>query len=385
MAVLKVEFDNVLCFKKFKADFTYPKKLVTTNLDDEYLKHYPKIRYKKLNIIIGSNASGKTSLGMIIWKTFVFIRDKESKLIRDLVADKKKDATILMDCVFADGTFFRFESLMKASGETLVRYRKLKLTKDDTYDDILKRLPNDEFLPHTIALENAEIGGWNFNFPSIEDGFGVISCKVSPHQVDEFLKVLNNVLKTFDPSIVEISKSNDVEDTYVIKFDDGRVEIVRDGYALGELKQLSSGTKYAINIATVMFNIKNHENGFYYIDEQFSYVNSDIEIACLTSMVDLLGDGEQLFITSHNEELMDLPYPLHSFSFLKKEKGNDGCYVELLNASSFEKRNNVSVKNLYDNDYFDVAPDVNKVFEVINQLWAVNINTTWREAVKRSS
>ena len=101
------------------------------------------------------------------------------------------------------------------------------------------------------------------------------------------------------------------------------------------------------------------------VDEQFSYVNSDIEIACLNTMIDLLGDGEQLFFTSHNEELMSLPLPIHAFSFLKKTKEGERFKTEMINASSFEKRNNVSVKNLYDNDYFDIAPDTRSVFEVI--------------------
>lgn len=366
MAVLRVEFDNILCFKNFKADFSYPKKLVNSNLDSEYLQDYPKIKYKKLNIIIGSNASGKTSLGNAIWKTFMFIHNKEAKPIIDLVTDKEKTASILMDCVFSEGTFFRFEASIKTNGEIFVRYRKVQLLPDDTYDLAIKKLGDGDFEPHIIALENAKIGGWNFNFPSTESGFGFINCKVDPDKTEEFLKILNNVLKTFDPSISMVNKSNETEDTYIIRFDDGRFEIVRDNYPLNNLRQLSSGTKYAINIARVMFDIKNHSNGFYYVDEQFSYANSDIEIACLTSMVELLGDGEQLFFTSHNEELLRLPYPLHSFSFLKKRIDKDGHFVELFAASSFEKRNNVSARNLYDNDYFDLAPDVNKVFEVVN-------------------
>ena len=59
--------------------------------------------------------------------------------------------------------------------------------------------------------------------------------------------------------------------------------------------------------------------------------------------------------------------PLHSFSFLKKTKNEkDEFVVELINAASFEKRNNVSIKNLYDNDYFDVSPNTNDVYEAID-------------------
>ena len=62
---------------------------------------------------------------------------------------------------------------------------------------------------------------------------------------------------------------------------------------------------------------------------------------------------------------MNISLPLHSFSFLKKTKNDKNEFiVELINASSFEKRNNVNVKNLYDNDYFDIAPDTKSIFYV---------------------
>ena len=130
---------------------------------------------------------------------------------------------------------------------------------------------------------------------------------------------------------------------------------------------MSSGTKNVINIAGIIYTIKKHDCGLYYVDEQFSFVNSDLEIACLTTMIECLDDGDQLFFTTHNEGVMDISLPLHSFSFLKKTKNeNSEFIVELINASSFEKRNNVNVRNLYENDYFDIAPDTKNVYEVID-------------------
>ena len=94
MAVLKVKFDNILCFTNFEADFTYPKKLVKTPLDNEFLLNYPNIRYKKVNIIIGTNSSGKTSLGIAIGLTMHFIRTKEAEPIKSLVSDNSKEAYV---------------------------------------------------------------------------------------------------------------------------------------------------------------------------------------------------------------------------------------------------------------------------------------------------
>lgn len=369
MAVLKVRFDNILCFNDFEADFSYPKKIVKTTLDSEYLLDYPNIRYKKVNIIIGTNASGKTSLGKAIWKTFIFMINKESKPFKDLVSDKNKEATILMDCVFKEGVFFRFEAVIKPDGDINARYRKIDLLKTDTYESVVKRLKEDEpFDNYLKVLEEAVIGGWNFCFPTIETGFDFIFCKQDSEEHNQrFVNTLKKVLQTFDPAIETVFKSLEQDNTYIIRFFNGQTVAVKHGEKLSGLSYLSSGTKSAINVAGLMCAIENHDNGFYYVDEQFSFVNSDIEIACLNTMIDLLGDGEQLFFTSHNEELMSLPLPIHSFSFMKKSKNdNDEYHVEMINASSFEKRNNVSVKNLYDNDYFDIAPDTTSVFSIRN-------------------
>ena len=362
---MRLELDNILCFDNFEADFSYPKKLVNSSLDGEYLQNYPSIRYKKVNILIGSNASGKTSLGKAIWQIFRFLNNKESNGIRKMVSDTSRDARFLIDCVFAEGTFLRFECVLKADGSIVAKLWNEQLLKDDTYNAVVDRLIDKPFDNYLTVLENLEFGGWNFAFPTIESGFDVIYCKYD--DPEEFLKVFKKVLKTFDPSIKEVFKSEEQEDTYIIKLFNNKTIAIKHGEKISGLNLLSSGTKYAINIAGLMYSIKKHQNGFYYADEQFSYVNSDIEIACLTTMIEMLGDGEQLFFTTHNTELLALSLPNHSFSFLKKENnGNDRFVISLVDAAKYEKRNNVNIKNLYDNDYFDVAPNTQSVFSIGN-------------------
>ena len=368
MAVLKVKFDNILCFNNFEADFTYPKKLVKTPLDNEYLINYPNIRYKKVNIIIGTNSSGKTSLGKAIWKTLRFMNNKESEIVKNMVSNKNKDASILIDFVFHNGFFERFETIIKANGEVLARCQSIEAKKDDSYESLIARLDNKvEFDNYIKVLDKTFVGGWNIALPTNEMGFEYIYCDYTKEEQSEFVSIYEKILKSFDPSIKEVFVSSEQEKTFIVKFYNGSTEAVTHGKNINSLDKMSSGTKNAINIAAIIYAIKKHNNGFYYVDEQFSFVNSDLEIACLTTMIECLGDGEQLFFTTHNEEVMNVSLPLHSFSFLKKTKNDkDEFIVELLNASSFEKRNNVSVKNLYDNDYFDISPDTREVYGVIN-------------------
>ena len=365
MAILKVKFDNILCFNDFEADFSYPKKLVKTTLDCEYLKNYPNIRYRKLNVIVGSNASGKTCLGKAIWKVFVFLLKKEAKTITELVSNSNKDAFILMDCVYSEGLFFRAEIKLLTDGQILVRYQEELLNENDSYETVVVRLnaTEDGFSNYLSALNNVNVSGWNFLFPSIESGFDVISCEYEKHERKEFAQVLGIVLKTFDDSIDAVVPSKEIENSYIVSFKNGAKPIsIKNGDKLSEIKMLSSGSKYAVNIAGVIYAIKKHRNGFYFVDEQFSYVSHDLEIACLATMVSLLDDGEQLFFTTHDTEILSLSYPNHSYNFLKKTTNDDGeISIQMINAASLEKRNNVNIKNLYDNDFFDVAPDASLI------------------------
>ena len=243
MAVLRVKFDNILCFNDFEADFSYPKKLVNTTLDNEFLANFPNIRYKKVNILIGANASGKTCLGKAIWKTLLFLKDKEAKLIKDLVSDKDKDAYILMDCVFSNGLFFRLEINILTDGSLNARYIPYKIKKDDNYEKILKSLDyNMPFKNYLDALEGAQSGGWNVNFPSNEKDFDRIFCEYKEESKQDFCNIFNQLIKVFDPSIEKVFISKEISNTYIVKFYNGLTIPVTHGAKLSELNQLSSGT-----------------------------------------------------------------------------------------------------------------------------------------------
>ena len=366
MAVLRLDLDNILCFSHFSVDFSYPKKLVNSKLSGEFLSNYPNIRYRKANIVIGSNASGKTSLGRALWQIFLFLKEKEAQRISYLVNRKEEPFFILMDCIFNNGVFFRAEIKKESPNEEmLVRLQQLNANANDSYETLVSRLDNTKpFESHLTALSEFEFGGWHFCFPSIEDGFDQISCKYEEAEKADFCEVFQSVLSTMDPSIQSVSPSAELPDSFIVRFFDGNAIAITHGAKISSIRHLSSGTKYAVNVAGVIYAIKKHRNGFYFVDEQFSYVNSDIEIACLTKMISLLDDGEQLFFTSHNAELLALPLPNHSFNFMGKTQDQEGSKIVWTNAASLEKRNNVNIKNLYDNDFFDVIPDVNRILNI---------------------
>ena len=51
MIVMNVMLDNLFDFHDFSVNFSYPKKLVKSTIEHEYIKTKPNFRYKKVNII----------------------------------------------------------------------------------------------------------------------------------------------------------------------------------------------------------------------------------------------------------------------------------------------------------------------------------------------
>ena len=96
MIVLNVKIDNLYMFKDFEVNFTFPRKVSNSILKDETLKYAPKIRYKKVNIIMGSNASGKTTFGKLLCNFENFLcGGNGNKLINRFYSDKKSNFEII--------------------------------------------------------------------------------------------------------------------------------------------------------------------------------------------------------------------------------------------------------------------------------------------------
>ena len=65
----------------------------------------------------------------------------------------------------------------------------------------------------------------------------------------------------------------------------------------------------------------------------------------------------QLFLITHNLDILDLPLPKHSFNFLKK----DDCGISIVNAATYLKKNTDSLRNTVNNDLFSVSPRLDEI------------------------
>ena len=346
MIIMNLELDNIYGFKDFKMNFAYPKKIVGSTIENEHLPLRPNFRYKKVNIIMGGNASGKTTLGKAIRDIFNYIVHKRDSRLFESICDKKNNGKFCIDLVSADNVMYRFDGeIFPEDKEIIKRIQKASIAKNDSYEICCKKLKESDELDKRMKL------GWHFTLN--EGSEAILIDKI---EKTLRLKVLEKVLQSLDTDIISVEKL-DVKDSYVIKKENQEI-IIQEGEVIKESK-LSSGTIAGIRIANLISSIILRENGFYYCDEKFSYVHSDLEQAFLSVMINKLGDGEQLFFTSHNMDLLDMNLPRHSFSFLRKREK-----IEVVYPSEYIKKNDISLRNAMENDVFDVVPSRDKIYEL---------------------
>lgn len=99
MIVMDIQIDNFFAFKNFHMNMSYPKKIVDSYVKEEFLKDRSNFRYKKVNILMGANATGKTSFGRMLMKIFNFMQKKQAERITEVICDHTKEASFSMDFI----------------------------------------------------------------------------------------------------------------------------------------------------------------------------------------------------------------------------------------------------------------------------------------------
>ena len=367
MILMNLKLNNYMAFIDFEINMSYPKKIVGNQIV-ENLQDYPNFRYRKLNILMGSNASGKTSIGRMLLSIFNFIDRKEFINLVTHINDTRKDATFEIQIVVND-YFYRISSIIKGieegkdytSENVLTRVEKIGINKADTYERCLERLDakskDDYNLNFVQELEKVEKLTWAFEFPRESRR---VASRYIPGNENKYLNILKNTLQALDPLITDVEKVKEVKDTYIIRLGNEPI-MIKNGKIVEEDK-LSSGTKEGISLANMFAAMVCGGYDFFYCDEKFSFIHSDIEKAFLSLMIQKLDGDCQLFFTTHNTDILDMDFPKHSYNFLRKEVFGDECHISMENAGDYVKKNRDSVKVAVMNDLFSSAPMLEKVF-----------------------
>ena len=66
MIIMDIKADNLYAFKNFHMNMSYPKKIVDSTIEQEFLEDRPNFRYKKVNIIMGGKCNRENNSRKII-------------------------------------------------------------------------------------------------------------------------------------------------------------------------------------------------------------------------------------------------------------------------------------------------------------------------------
>ena len=351
MIILNIKLKHVYGFDDFQMNFTYPRKLSVSLIGEEALEGRERFRYKKAIILMGTNATGKTSLGRALLKIFSSVKEANEAFLRDLYSGDQP-AEFLVDFVNEGHTLHRLKGSVKGEDVNL-HYYSAEIGEKDSYEMAVEKLTDRTAdLNGNIKELKKRVGvlEYRFAYPEIET-----SLRVSDVNKEALLKTLRAVIGTLDPTLTDISIAKDLKDSFIIRRRSKEI-IIQEGKLLNR-ELMSSGTAEGIDIAVFLASMLSNRNCFYYCDEHFSYIQSDIEKRIFGLMVERLGANEQLIFTTHNTDMLNLNLPKHTFAFMRKEIDDTDYKVTVSFASDYLKRHTDSVKCAMENDIFGSLPD----------------------------
>lgn len=415
MIITKLYINNWYSFVDSELDLTYPRKISDSTITYEYLPGFENIRYKRVVILTGANASGKTSLAKIILAIRDFMsnkkickyfsegmhQDKEEldfsiefidKLPENLIDKEKYDLDNYYNYIqLLNVRFFPLDE-SKMQLRYKFTYKAIEIKKTDNIDKLRKILNeidgekinksrnqmylsnlNEDYLSEKskkqlFEFENLKFsGGWNFRYSDLSDENKLNysgSCSKD---------ILFSVLKTFDPSIIgvnEVFEEGESESNgFFINFHNkDKIYLSKDGAVSPEKKHLLSlGTYDGIKIAHFVSDViktKGYSGVTLFLDEGMSHVQSEIERAVVALIIEKMNKYSQFFYTTHNYDVLDMNLPIHSYLFIKKDENHNSFFIK---AEDHFNKNDRSIINYVKNDVLCTLPDTHLIDEIMMQ------------------
>ena len=339
---------------------------------------------------MGTNSSGKTALGKVLFGIENFIVRKEvNDSLKTGICNKTKNASI--EVKFVTPSDLKFHSLFLEFNTDSVfpikelTYKAVPILQNDSCLSCNKRIDaisqDKNAKKYTyISSDKASIMNaydsfckikfdseyWNFK---LENN---LNCHEDFCNIDVYPSraLIEKIIKSYDPSITNVTTitatTKGSVEGYFVEFENGdTVRLNKRGEVLSENSaRLSKGTSDALRLVAFIANIleQGTDSCTYYLDNLLSSTDSDIEIDLINLMISKLKNNSQLFYTTHNNEILTLNIPTHSFLFLSKK----GKFVEAFQPEkmSFNK-NDRNLFSYVKNNMFGTVPDSDSILEIL--------------------
>lgn len=387
MIILRVACDNIYMFKDFELDFTYNRRINHPIAQGDLLFEGSHIKARKNLIIMGANASGKTTFGKLLRFILNFMHganfeDAPNDVIAGIQCNRKKNAHFEIEFVI-DRTAYLLKADFFNYQLCHEELRCCAIKNSYNISDLREALRSQPMDPkHSIDAKAIRKGLDSYLFTSVPTettafirnhvwySFRIAFQSNSVgYSVFPNIERINQILPCIDNSVKEVealrgARDKTVTKSYLIKFCNGDLLTVPDGNLKGCGDRLSRGTFEAIDYISLLDELQSPKHSrLLYIDEQLPHLHAELE-AYLIRQALLQNNGKhQLFFTTHNVEILDLNIPIQSFVFFHRRK--DG-WNEAIFPSTRLNKNDRPIHGYYENDYFGILPDysvLDKFFE----------------------
>lgn len=405
MIITRLFIENLYGFKSTELDLSFTRLPVDSAIQGEFLENRPKFYFKKVCVLSGANASGKTSLGKILVgvQNYTMKRILFKEFI--VIGDKSLPARFCVDFTLPRANhLYRLEVTLEDQNDTLIikrlRFGYVSIRLNDSCRVATKRLASMFDHPYTVSTMYNENASRYFvdskaigvaatvellnKFTAVDYGWYYIFSEnnESSAESDIRLNILKRILMTFDTSITDVvpligkgEKNKKITEGFSVRFKNKQHIVIGSTGLPDQPNRLSRGTYEAIKVALLLSRIiedstldmklktDNKSGTTYFLDEKMAFAHTELEQLVLTLLIDKLPRYGQLFYTTHNVDVLDMNLPAHSYTFIKKEGDNS----EFIDAISLAKKNDRSLKTLVLNDCFGTKPNDELLFELLGE------------------
>lgn len=397
MIFTHIKLKNISCFKETELDLSYPRKIKDSPIEYEFLEEADNFRFKRVCILMGANASGKTAFGKVLCSIINLLDHSNNITSFWEYYSSTEDSSIEVEFTIPQEMMFYTFKLHLPNKDELISEYEIKaqcrfsligvpINKNDSVENCrqkIKKAPEisnrrNLIINNMSIVDNEESEAlslklwrklstinflltWNFSFSDHSE-----QNKVENHSVfhedklDDYKKILQNTLKTFDPSIDKLDHSTNSEGevtTLSVFFKNkGQALINKKGEVIDNKKLFSMGTFQGIEIANFLYSLKSlkeDQSSTLYLDEKMAYSHSAIEQAIVQTVIKNLNSYSQFFYTTHNLDVLDMNLPMHSYLFLSKKNNTP----EFIWGNSISNKNDRGLRGFVLNDCFKTLPN----------------------------
>ena len=384
MIFLSIYADNVYMFRDFYLDFTVHRKASHFLSKDDELFEGSAISVRKKLLILGGNASGKTTFGRLLCAIQNYLIGREMGLYVNLTGkryDPDMPGVIRAEFAIENIAYF-IECEFDEHGIKSELLKKVEIFPSYSVAKLREKLANS--MPIDVYTRSGLVTG-EISATSDAGLISTLLCKSNNKSyLNDFRRdiafsyvfsdfannqnmqklnisqdMLNKIIPHIDNSVERIValKSDDpqiISNSYMIVFKNGSQLTIPDGdLKSADRTRLSHGTYEILQFLNFIINIKNTPNLTAFADEQLPHSHTELE-AYFVMKAFLISRKGQFFYTTHNSELLNLNIPPQMVLLFRR---NEDGFNETVYVSDSLKKNDRSIKGYYDNDFFGIMPD----------------------------